>query len=74
MIFSNEDSEIIQNDYEETIWSAYKIWKNHPSKKWDYSPVKRLLKNSEKLVQWIEGMAQGGLKTVSTEENMDLIE
>ena len=23
---------------------AYKIWKNYPSKKWDYSSVKRLLK------------------------------
>ena len=32
MFFSNEDKIIIQNDYEEKSCSAYKIWKNHPSK------------------------------------------
>ena len=61
MVFSNEDKIVIQNDYEEKSWSVYKIWKNHPFKKWDYSSVKHLLKNSEKLVQRMEEMAQGGL-------------
>ena len=44
MVFSNEDKIIIQNDYEEKSLSAYKVWKNHPSKKWDYYSVKSLLK------------------------------
>ena len=48
MVFSNEDKIVIQNDYEEKNWSVYKIWKNHPFKKWDYPSVKHLLKNSEK--------------------------
>ena len=43
-IMSNEDKIIIQNDYKEKSWAAYKIWKNHLSKKWDYSFVKGLLK------------------------------
>ena len=43
-LFSNENKIIIQNDYKEKGWSAYKIWKNHPSRKLDYSSVKRLLK------------------------------
>ena len=60
--FSNEEKVIIQNNYEGKNWSAYKIWKNHPLKKWDYSSVKRLLeKFTEKVVQWIENIAQGNL-------------
>ena len=61
MVFSNEDEIIIQNDYKEKSWSTYKIGKNHPSKKWDYSSVKHLLENLEALVQWVEDMAQGCL-------------
>ena len=74
MVFSNEDKIVIQNDYEEKNWSVYKIWKNHPFKKWDYPSVKHLLKNSEKTgsKDWRDG--SGWLRTVSTEENVDLIE
>ena len=33
--FSKEDKIIIRSDYEEKRWSAYKIWKDHSSKKLD---------------------------------------
>ena len=52
---------IIQNDYKEKTWLAYKIWKNHPSKNGTISLLSTYWKNSEKLVQWIEDLAQGGL-------------
>ena len=42
--FSNENKIIIQNDYKEKGWSAYKIWKNHSFRKCEYSSAKRLLK------------------------------
>ena len=42
--FSNEDKIITQNVYKEKSWSAYKIWRNHPSKKRNYCSVKHLLK------------------------------
>ena len=44
MVFSKEDKIIIENDYEEKGWSTYKIWKDHSSKNWTYTSVKRLLK------------------------------
>ena len=43
MVFSKENKIIIQNDYEEKGWSAYKIWKDHSSKNWTYTSVNRLL-------------------------------
>ena len=33
IVFSKEDQIIIQTDYEEKGWSAYKIWKDHSSAK-----------------------------------------
>ena len=44
MVLSYEDKIIIQNDYEEKGWTAYKIWKVHETKNWNYSSVKRLIK------------------------------
>ena len=42
--FSKDDKIIIRSDYEEKRWSAYKIWKDHSSKNWTYTSVKKLLK------------------------------
>ena len=44
MLFSKEDKIITQNDYEEKGWCAHKIWKDHSSKNWTYTSVKKLLK------------------------------
>ena len=74
MVFSNEDKAIIQNDYEEKNWSAYKIWKNHPSKKWCYSSIKRILQKFRETGSMKRKHGSGRPTTVSTEENMDLIE
>ena len=75
MVFSNEDKIIIENDYKEKSWSAYKIWKNHPSKKWDYSSVKRLLKKKISETGSMDRIhGSGRPRIVSTEDNKDLIE
>ena len=48
MVFSSKDLAVIENDYKEKGWSAYRIWKNHLTKKWHYSSVKRVVqKNRE---------------------------
>ena len=44
MVISEEDKIIIQNDVEEKNWTAYTIWREHPSKKWDRVSVWRVVK------------------------------
>ena len=41
-VFLKEGKIIIQNDYEENGWSAYKTWKDHSSKHWTFTSVKGL--------------------------------
>ena len=74
IVFSKEDKIIIKNDYEETGWSAYKIWKDHSLKNWTYTSVKRLLKHFKDsgIINRKEG--SGRPRSVTTEKNTDLIE
>ena len=44
MVISEEDKIIIQIDVEEKNWTAYTIWREHPSKKWDRVSVWRVVK------------------------------
>ena len=74
MVFSKEDKIIMQNDYEEKGWSAYKTWKDHSSKNWIYTSVKRLLKRFKDsgIMNRKEGSDRP--RSVTTEENTDLVE
>ena len=72
-MFSKEDKIIIENDYEEKWWSTYKIWKDHSSKNWTYTPVKRLLKGFKDSGTMNRKERSGQPRSVSTEENTDLI-
>ena len=74
IVFSKEDKIIIKNDYEETGWSPYKIWKDHSLKNWTYTSVKRLLKRFKDsgIINRKEG--SGRPRSVTTEKNTDLIE
>ena len=74
MVFSEEDKAVIKNDFEEKNWSAYQIWKNHTSKKWDYSSVKRLIKKIKETGSTDRRPGSGRPTTICTEENMNLIE
>ena len=74
MVFSKEDKIIIQNDYEEKGWSAYKIWKDHSLKNWTYTSVKRLLKRFKDSGTMNRKESSGQPRSVTTEENTDLIE
>ena len=73
MVFSKEDKIIIQNDYEEKGWSAYKTWKNQSLKNWTYTSVKRLLKRFKDSDTMNRKEGSGRPRSVTTEENTDLI-
>ena len=74
MVFSKKDKIIIQNNYEEKGWYAYKFWKDHSSKSWTYTSVKRLLKcfKDSGTMNRKEGFSQP--RSVTTEEGTNLIE
>ena len=74
LVFSNKDKIIIKNDYEEKWWSAYKIWKEHSSKNWNYIFVKRLLKRFKDSSTMNKKEGSGQSMSVTTEENNNLIE
>ena len=73
IVFSKEDKIIIKNDYEETGWSAYKIWKDHSLKNWTYTSVKRVLKRFKDSGTINRKEGSGRPRSVTTEENTDLI-
>ena len=74
MHFTEEDKVVIKNEFEEFGWSAYKIWQTHKSKNWAYSSVKRLLQKYKKTGSMNRKPGSGRPRTVTTEENMDLVE
>ena len=65
-MFSKEDI-IIENNYEG------KWWKDHSSKNWTYTSVKRLLKSFKDSGSMNRKERSGRPRSVSTEENTDLI-
>ena len=73
-MFSKEDKIIIQNDYEEKGWSAYKTWKNQSLKNWTYTSVKRLLKRFKDSDTMNRKEGSGRPRSVTTEKSTDLIE
>ena len=73
IVFSKEDKIIIKNDYEETGWSAYKIWKDHSLKNWTYTSVKEVLKRLKDSGTINRKEGSGQPRSVTTEENTDLI-
>ena len=43
MVFSSDDKAVIKNDFEEKGWTAYRIWKEHPTRGWILRSVQRLV-------------------------------
>ena len=74
MVFSKEYKIIIQKDYEEKRWSAYKTWKELSSKNWTYTSVKRLLKCFKESGIMNRKEGSGRPRLVTREENTDFIE
>ena len=72
--FSDEDKGVIKNDYEEKKWSAYRICKEHSTKNWEYSSVRRLLKKYKTFGSMERRPGSGRKRSVTTKENEELVE
>ena len=73
MVFSYEDKVIIKYLRIKYKYGATRTVNDHPGYKWNINDVKKLLKKIVKTgdIAWKEG--SGGPKSVSTEENIELI-
>ena len=74
MVFSDEDKAIIKNDYIEKKWSANRICKEHPMKRWNRVSVQRLLQRFKTFGSMERGPGSGRPTTVATPENEEIIE
>ena len=74
MVFSDEDKAIIKNDYDEKGWNAYNIWKNHPTKGWVESSVRRLIRRYEETGTMDRQPGSGRPRTATTDENVEVVE
>ena len=73
MVLSQRDKLVIQNDYEEHGWTAYRICKEHPSKQWVLSSVKRLIKKIQSTGSIARKPGSGRPVSVTTEENCESV-
>lgn len=62
MVFLDADKAVIRHFYEKG-YSAYRIWKENPDKKWDKSFVSRLIKRyvADGTMERIKGMVSAAL-------------
>ena len=74
MVFSNEEKATSKNDFEKKGWTAYRICKEHESKKWLLSSVQRLLKGFKEDGSIKRRTGSGQLITATTDENAELVE
>ena len=73
MVFSDEDKAVIKNDYQEKDWSAGRICKEHPSKKWHRTSVQNLINRFKAFGTMERRPGSGRPRTVTTPENEALI-
>ena len=74
MVFTDEDKAVIKNDYLEKEWKARRICKEHPTKKWNFASVHRLLKRFEEHGTMDRRPGSGRPRTVTTPVNEALVE
>ena len=74
MVLSETDKIIIKNDFEEFGHTAYRICKDHPSKNWVLSSVKRLIQKIKSTGSIARKPGSGRPVSVATEENAQVVE
>ena len=72
--FTDEDKAVIRNDYDEKGWNAYTIWKEHPSKGWVESSVRRLIRKYEETGSMDRRPGSGRPRTATTQENAEIVD
>ena len=74
MVFSPKETAVIENDFLEDGWSAYRICKEHPSKSWALNSVKRLLRKYKETGSMERRKGSGCPVSATTVENEEKIE
>ena len=74
MVFSDNDKAVIKNDYVEKGWSAYRICKEHLTKKWYKGSVQRLINQFKENGTLKRRPGSGRPKSAITPENEEIVE
>ena len=74
MVFSDDDKAVIKNDYVEKGWSAYRICKEHPTKKWYKGSVQRLINQFKENGTMKTRPGSGRPRSAITPENEEIVE
>eukprot|EP00111_Clytia_hemisphaerica_P021584 TCONS_00063476-protein len=73
MVFSDDEKAVIKNDYLEKQWSAYRICKEHPTKKWHKTSVQNLINRFKVFGSMDRRPGSGRPRTVTTPDNEALV-
>ena len=74
MVFSDDDKAVIKNDYVEKGWSAYRICKEPPTKKWYKGSVQRLINQFKENGTMKSRPVSGRPRSAITPENEGIVE
>ena len=74
MVFSDDDKAVIKNHYFEKGWSAYRICKEHPTKKWYKGSVQRLINQLKENGTMKRRPGSGRPRFAITPENEEIVE
>ena len=74
MVFSDDDKAVIKNDYVEKGWSAYRVCKEHPTKKWYRGSVQRLISQFKENGTMKRRPGSGRPRSAITPENEEIVE
>ena len=74
MVFSDDDNAVIKNDHVEKGWSAYRMCKEHPTKKWYKVSVQRLMNQFKENGTMKRRPGSGRPRSAITPENKEIVE
>ena len=74
MVFSDDDKAVFKNDYVEKGWSAYRICKEHPTKKWYKGSVQRLINQFKEKGTIKRRPGSGRSRSAISPENEEIVE
>ena len=74
MVLTNKEKAVIENDFNEKGWNAYKIWKEHPSFECSWMAVHNLIKKIKETGLTEHCKGSGWPVTATTEENKLIFE
>ena len=74
MVFTDKQKAVIENDFNEKGWNAYKIWRKNPSFECSSMAVQNLIKKIRETGSTERRKGSGRPVTAATEENASIFE